>query len=231
MTYFTADLHLGHENIITHCDRPFASVEEMNKTLIENWNSRVTDRDDIYIVGDLAYRSAESVKNYLKNLRGKKHLIVGNHDKTWMKDVDLGRYFESVSDIKEIKLDGLHITLCHYPMMCWNKSQYGAYLIHGHIHNDTRPHFWPMIRQNPFMLNAGVDVNWFYPVTFEELKSNNEEFKAQAATDVKALIAQAKQEIRDFGGTFVVCPHCYSRPVYNLETDSISCKCGYINDK
>lgn len=178
MTYFTADLHFGHENIIAHCGRPFAGVEEMDKTLIDNWNSRVTDRDDIYIVGDLSFRSAESIRNYLKKLSGKKHLIVGNHDKTWMKGIELDRYFESVGDIEEIKLAGRHITLCHYPMMCWNKSQYGAYLIHGHIHNDTDLPFWDMIKNNDHMLNAGVDVNGFYPVTFEELKKNNEAFKA-----------------------------------------------------
>lgn len=178
MTYFTADMHLGHANILKHCNRPFSSIEEMDETLIENWNSRVTDRDDVWIVGDFTFRTRVSAGTCLKNLKGHKHLVTGNHDKTWMKGLDLSEYFESVGEIAETKLDGRHIVLCHYPMMCWNKSQYGAYLIHGHIHNDTDLPFWDMIKDNDHMLNAGVDVNGFYPVTFDELKKNNEAFKA-----------------------------------------------------
>ena len=26
LIYYTADLHLGHVNVIRHCDRPFVSV-------------------------------------------------------------------------------------------------------------------------------------------------------------------------------------------------------------
>jgi len=112
-------------------------------------------------------------------MKGTKHLIRGNHDHDWLKKLDVSKYFESVDNLKEIKLDGNSITLCHYPMMSWNKSRYGAYLIYGLIHNDTSAWFWPLIKQNEFMLNAGVDINWFSPVTFEELKRNNDSFKAR----------------------------------------------------
>lgn len=57
MIYFTSDLHLGHKNIIKLCDRPFASLEEMDETLIANWNQVVTNGDTIYIVGDLMFRT------------------------------------------------------------------------------------------------------------------------------------------------------------------------------
>lgn len=57
MTYFTSNLHFGHENIIRFSNRPFSSAEEMNRTLIDNWDSRVTDRDDIYILGDMFYKA------------------------------------------------------------------------------------------------------------------------------------------------------------------------------
>lgn len=55
MIYYTADLHLGHANVLRHDGRPFASVEEMDQDLMENWNRRVTDRDRIYIGGDLIF--------------------------------------------------------------------------------------------------------------------------------------------------------------------------------
>ena len=56
MIFFTSDLHLGHENCIRLCNRPFSSIEEMDETLIENWNHKVTGKDTVYILGDLIYR-------------------------------------------------------------------------------------------------------------------------------------------------------------------------------
>ena len=49
MIFFTSDLHLGHENCIRLCNRPFSSIEEMDETLIENWNHKVTGKDTVYI--------------------------------------------------------------------------------------------------------------------------------------------------------------------------------------
>lgn len=49
MIFFTSDLHLGHENCIRLCNRPFSSIEEMDETLIENWNYKVTGKDTVYI--------------------------------------------------------------------------------------------------------------------------------------------------------------------------------------
>ena len=57
---YTADLHLGHGNIIRLCNRPFYTVDEMNRTIIENWNSCVKPEDDIYIIGDFSYKSKEN---------------------------------------------------------------------------------------------------------------------------------------------------------------------------
>ena len=178
MTFFTADLHLGHANILQHCDRPFGSVEEMDETIIANWNSRVTNKDDVWILGDFAFRTAVSAEAYLKNLNGHKHLVKGNHDKSWMKGLDVAKYFETVNEIAETNVEHHKLVLCHYPMMSWNRSHYGSYLVFGHIHNDTNLSFWPMIRDNDHMLNAGVDINGFYPVEFRDLIENNARFKA-----------------------------------------------------
>ncbi len=71
MIFFTSDLHLGHENCIRLCNRPFSSIEEMDETLIENWNHKVTGKDTVYILGDLIYRSQKPPEEYLRRLRGR----------------------------------------------------------------------------------------------------------------------------------------------------------------
>ena len=37
--------------------------------------------------------------------------------------------------------------------------------------------YWPLIAERDQMLNAGVDINGFSPVTLEELIENNRRFK------------------------------------------------------
>ncbi len=60
-TFFTADTHFGHASILKHCTRPFTSVDEMDSALIENWNSIVSRKDSVYILGDFAFRDHNSV--------------------------------------------------------------------------------------------------------------------------------------------------------------------------
>ena len=179
MIFFTADQHFGHANIIKHSARPFSSVEEMDAAFLANWNGVVKPQDTVYILGDLFFRNTVSAEDYLRRLNGKKHLVFGNHDKDWMKKTDLPRFFESVERMSEIN-DGAHrITLCHYPMMTWNHIAKGSYMIHGHIHNNTDADYFKLIRNMPNILNAGVDVNGYYPVNFNTLLKNNEQFKME----------------------------------------------------
>ena len=157
MIFFTSDLHLGHENCIRLCNRPFSNIEEMDETLIENWNHKVTGKDTVYILGDLIYRSQKPPEEYLRRLRGKKHLILGNHDRGWIRSCQTERFFESV-----------------------NNLLYVADMVFGHIHGNTDADYWPLIQANERMLNAGVDVNHFEPVTFEEMEANNLLYKGQS---------------------------------------------------
>jgi calcineurin-like phosphoesterase family protein len=177
MIYFTADHHFGHANIIRHCSRHFSSAAEMDASLLENWNSCVEQNDTVYILGDQFFRNTAPAQEYLLKLNGKKHLIIGNHDKDWMKRIELPDFFASVTNMFEIS-DGSHkITLCHYPLMTWNGVAKGSSLIHGHIHNKTDAEYFTLIRSMPNLLNAGVDINGYRPVTFNELLINNQKFK------------------------------------------------------
>ena len=115
MIYFTSDLHLGHNNIIRLCNRPFASLEEMDEALIGNWNRVVTNGDTVYVIGDLMFRMQAHPAEVLQHLKGKKHLVLGNHDKSWLNKVDTACFFKSVERYVEIS-DGKHkLALCHYP--------------------------------------------------------------------------------------------------------------------
>lgn len=109
----------------------------MDTALIESWNTAVKPNNTVYIMGDLFFRNTVSADDYLQRLNGKKHLLIGNHDKDWMKKADTVRHFESVDRMIEFS-DGAHkITLCHYPLMTWNGVAKGTYMIYGHVHSNT----------------------------------------------------------------------------------------------
>lgn len=179
MLFFISDTHFGHGAIIDLCHRPFKCVEEMDGFMIDRWNAKISGNDTVYIVGDLFYKHKEPEK-ILRQLKGKKRLIVGNHDGGWLKRLDASSYFLSVDYLTEVS-DGKHnLVLCHYPLMCW-KHELKSYMIHGHIHNNTDSSYWQFIKNNSRLLNAGADVNGFEPVSFDEMVANNERFKSDAS--------------------------------------------------
>ena len=179
-TYFISDTHFWHESALMFDGREhFSSVEEMNETIITNWNSRVKGNDTVYIMGDMFYRAdPKDVEAVLGRLKGKKYLVRGNHDGSWLDKVDHTQYFAEVSYMMETTDGQRGLTLCHYPLLIW-KHQKKSYMIHGHLHTDTSDDFWPLIRRRDRLLNAAVEINGFMPVTFEELVENNRIFKEQ----------------------------------------------------
>ena len=184
MIYFTSDLHFGHANIIRLCNRPFADADEMDEALIANWNRRVGPADTVYLVGDIVW-DHRKVPYYMERLAGKKILISsGNHDASWVRKEACRPYFEDMVPYLETRLCGHPVTLCHYPLLEWRDSRedtpkHLGYLIHGHIHNRVSEEYHALYVA-PHALNAGVDVNGYVPVTFEELLANNMAFKAEA---------------------------------------------------
>lgn len=185
MIYFTSDLHLGHANIIKLSNRPFETLEEMDEVLVQNWNKKVKKNDTIYILGDLIHKSSNPVQ-YLQKLNGVKHLILGNHDHTWLCKVsNPSDYFASITPMLITSQCNHLMTMCHYPMLEWNGSRRESsptrlgYLLYGHIHNKTTEQnkdYEVLFRKNN-ALNVGVDINNYQPVTFEELVANNQNFR------------------------------------------------------
>lgn len=67
MIYFISDTHFHHSNIIKYCNKPFKDINEMNKTIINNWNSIVKKDDTIYHLEDFCLASDDYPKNYTEN--------------------------------------------------------------------------------------------------------------------------------------------------------------------
>lgn len=175
MIYYIGDMHLGHKNVIKYDDRPFDSIEEMDETLIEKWNSVVSEEDDVYIVGDFIYRSSHVATYYLKRLKGHKHLIIGNHDLKTLEDEKACEYFDSIERLGYVKDGDVDVVMCHYPIAEWNgkrRKKNKSYHVYSHIHNRKNPTYDYMKKQAG-ALNAGCMINDYIPVTLEQLKENN----------------------------------------------------------
>ena len=123
MMWFTADLHLGDTNILHDMDRPFDSVEEMNRKVIDAINECVATDDRLYILGDFTYRLplAEAVRLRERIECQNVTLIRGNHDGDW-EDPDVPQIWDEVCDYLEIApgyAKGHRLVMSHYPMLSW----------------------------------------------------------------------------------------------------------------
>lgn len=176
MKLYISDLHFGHRAVLDFEQRPFTDVEEMDRVMIELWNGRVTKNDQVYILGDFAFRNEKSYSWYLKQLKGQKHLLIGNHDTKLLKDPEAMGYFVSVNNYLEVTDDQKHIILSHYPIAEWNGFYHEAYHIYGHIHNKTEGAYQYM-KQMDRALNAAACINNYIPCSLGELITNNLAFK------------------------------------------------------
>lgn len=176
MNYYIADLHFDHKNILKFDNRPFVDVEEMNSTLIKRWNVKVQDNDDVWILGDFCYHSEKDPSYYLKQLKGRKHLLIGNHDRVILNSNAALQYFDSIEHLQHIKDGKYNMILCHFPIAEWNGKHRGAYHIFGHIHAN-RDETFEFMKKCGRAFNAGCMINNYEPVTLDELIENNRAFR------------------------------------------------------
>ena len=167
MIYFTSDTHYSHKNIIKYSNRPFSSVEEMNESLIDNWNKIVKPGDCVYHLGDLGFTKEELMSSIVRRLNGQKFLIFGNHDKNLRKAENVLKYFVWSKDYFElnvqVKGEKQKIVLAHYPFLTWNKSHHGSWHLHGHCHG-TLP-----VNMSAKRIDVGVDCFNYTPVSIDEI--------------------------------------------------------------
>lgn len=158
MDYFISDTHFGHENIIRLCNRPFTSLAVMEAEMIARWNSVVSVRDRVWVVGDFSFHcTPEHAEGILKKLNGEKHLIVGNHDHEGL------RGWASERTDGHIKIQGQKVHLYHYPIEEWNGYHRGSYHIHGHVHGNHPE------KPNKLIMDVSADAHNFTPVSWDEV--------------------------------------------------------------
>lgn len=140
--YFTADLHLFCKSELRNGrfkERPFETLDEMHTAIKEKWNSKVTNGDNVYILGDIAMRGyKDSVCAFLAQLKGNLHWIVGNHDTP--DDLRIKKQFSEICYYKELtenfKGKSYKLILCHYPIYAWSGQSSGSIHLYGHTHDN-----------------------------------------------------------------------------------------------
>lgn len=164
--FFTSDSHFYHNNILKYENRPFKDINDMNEQIIKNWNNKVKQKDEIYILGDFSFGDKEQTLKLLDKLNGQKFLIKGNHDHV-LKESEVRNKFAWVKDYYVLKHNNLKFVLFHYPIQVWDCRHHGAIHLYGHIHSNLGNHSMEYNISNSY--NVGVDVNNFTPIELNEI--------------------------------------------------------------
>ena len=173
--FYIGDWHYSHENAIRFDNRPYNNVYEMNEDLIRRWNSVVGDDDTVYVLGDMFWCNASQAIPVLDQLKGKKVLVKGNHDRCH--DNKFKNKFERIVDYLEIEDDGRRVVLCHYPIPCFKNHFYGWYHLYAHVHTSFEWNMMESIKREMTelygkpcnMYNVGAMCIGYTPRTLDEI--------------------------------------------------------------
>ena len=179
--WFSSDHHFYHKNIIEYANRPYASVDEMNEALIDNWNAVVGKNDVVYYLGDFAFANKEKSSNIFARLNGiDSTCILGNHDPSSQRMLDIG--FANVG--RFLSFPERKIYLCHFydladrtketEKMFLNSIPPGGILLHGHRH--STPEDKIRYQDGIVKYDVGVDANKYTPVNLTTVQKEVEQF-------------------------------------------------------
>lgn len=177
--FFTSDTHFGHSKIIDYCKRPFSSIEEHDKALIQNWNNTVEQDDTVFHLGDFAYGNSQFIANIIKQLNGNIILIKGNHD---LKNINPALYniFSDVVYQARILIGKQTVYLNHFPFLCFDHGDINLYKdnysiqLFGHVHSGPLTSSKDVSRLNilfPTQYDVGVDNNNYTPISWADVKN------------------------------------------------------------
>lgn len=156
--YHLSDLHLGHQHI-TRFRTQFSSVEEHDELILENYRKLVRKQDKVWFNGDVAF--TKEALDKIKELKGTKILILGNHDTEWKKrGYTLKDLMETFNDIQGF-VKWHEFWLSHCPVH--PDELRGKINIHGHIHNH--------IIDDPRYVNICMEHIDYTPITLEQIRA------------------------------------------------------------
>lgn len=143
MRYYISDCHFFHDAMNDRMDhRGFVSGEEMNRYMLEKWNRKVRKNDEVVILGDLSWGTAEQTNELLEQLNGRLYLVSGNHDRFLKNKSYNEKRFVWIYPYAELHDNGRKVILSHYPIMCYNeqyrltkKGVPKTYMLYGHVHD------------------------------------------------------------------------------------------------
>lgn len=167
--YFISDLHLFHDRGFIFRPRGFETVEEMNQTVLDNWNKTITNDDEVYLLGDIALGTDyDLIKETVGSLPGKIHVIIGNHDTPAKVEI-----YEELPNIVEvvyatmITIEKHQLYLSHYQTKTTSLEttpEHAVFNIHGHLHVKEK-----FDNDNPYFYNVSCDSQNCMPIKAEEM--------------------------------------------------------------
>jgi calcineurin-like phosphoesterase family protein len=150
----------------------------MDDTMTSRWNERVKPGDVVYHLGDFTLAGIRGFEEYMERLNGTVFIIPGGHDSRWLnqyKKNGSSQKYTVLPALYTIKIRGVELVLCHYPLLSWDKSHYGSIHLHGHSHGTigcigrsgdvSIPHG----EHTGTRMDVGVDCNNFYPVGITDI--------------------------------------------------------------
>lgn len=150
--YIISDLHFSHRNMALK--RGFSDEIEHDNHIITSWNSVVTKKDVVFILGDITMEK-HTPYNLLDKLNGIKKVILGNHDQP-QHVPHLLKHVNSVCSCYQTK----GIILTHIPI---HESEIQRFRknVHGHVHENSL--------DDPRYVNVSCEVVDYKPVLLESL--------------------------------------------------------------
>lgn len=175
---------VSHNREFLYKPRGFDNVWDMNNAIVENWNKVVDIDDDIYVLGDLMLNDNDEGARLIKSLKGKLHIILGNHDTdTRVMMYNMFWNVEEVSYATVLKYNGYHFYLSHYPTFTANleKESLKKCTINLYGHTHQKNNFYNDI---PFMYHVGVDSHNCTPVLLDDV-----------IAECEAKVAECKKQL------------------------------------
>jgi len=197
--WFTADIHYGHKNLVRGVSdwedkngcRDFATIDEMNKTIVDGINSCAHEGDTLFVLGDWSFGGKENIWKLWEQLNCKNlFFVLGNHDHHIMNNAIIdGRMlparelFDYVDSYMEIAVGKQQIVMSHYPMAAWNNSFKGSWMLHGHTHDTLTRYQWPqwygsdIFYKSAKIIDVGMDTAYrllgeYRPFSYYEIEQH-----------------------------------------------------------